>query len=56
MTQSGRGPKKYDAVQQGLERGTDYGTSGLTAVSLRFDVGRPDHLAPLFGFFGGELS
>src|SRR5262249_60591981 len=26
------------------------------AGSLRLDVGRPDYLAPLLGFVGGELS
>jgi len=27
-----------------------------TAASLRLDVGRPDHLAPLFGFLGDHLA
>src|SRR5262245_10449865 len=27
-----------------------------TAVSVRLDVGRPDHLAPLLGFVGDELA
>jgi hypothetical protein len=55
MTQSGRGAKKHDAVQQGVVDSPNelYGTlpsSGST--SLRLDVCRPDHLAPLLGFFG----
>src|SRR4029453_6262014 len=27
-----------------------------TAVSVRLDVGRPDHLGPLLGFVGDELA
>jgi hypothetical protein len=29
---------------------------GLGFASFRLDVGRPDYLAPLFGFFGDELA
>jgi hypothetical protein len=35
--------------------GDPQGTSGEPAL-LRFDVGRVDHFAPLFGFLGDELA
>jgi hypothetical protein len=33
-----------------------YGKSLAETSSLRFDVGRPDHLAPLLCFFADELA
>src|SRR5262245_61858487 len=38
-------------------RGTGrYGTLDWVTASVRLDVGRPDHLAPLLSFVGNELS
>ena len=33
-----------------------YGISAAAVASVCLDVGRPDHLAPLLGFVGDELS
>jgi len=41
----------------GRVRRTAIGISARRQPSLlRLDVGRPDHLAPLLGFFGDELA
>src|SRR5712692_1017788 len=57
LTLSGPAAKKDGAAQRRVVHSPNgtYGTSAQIAGSLRFDVGRPDHLAPLLGFLGNEL-
>src|SRR5262249_4230693 len=48
---------RYSITSSAAIRGTGrYGISGPVAVSLRLDVGRPDHLTPFLGFLSHQLS
>jgi hypothetical protein len=43
-------------IAKGSIRGTETMEYWLVFRSVRLDVRRPDHLAPLLGFLGNELS
>src|SRR6516164_4504809 len=51
---------RTSSVWRQAERDSRNGRYGIldrgTAASVRLDVGRPNYLAPLLGFFGDELA
>jgi hypothetical protein len=56
MTHSGRGPKKHDAVQQGVDSPNgNYGMLGRSDRLFRLDVSEFDYLRPFLDLICDEL-